>query len=279
MRVPTWSGMARRMGQGLGYGVVPRARRGGQHFAKATCAWLDLDLYKLPTSSDVVEQITTCLPPPSAVVNSGAGVHLLWRLDAPREPGDVEMLNQELASALPWPVDPVWQRSRVLRLPGSLNLKGSSPRWCRLRYLDPSRVLRWSPGHLAPARAPAHSGTNSASDLGEASLPPQARAAIEASDWLQRLWGGEGLELGTPSPSEYDWQIARHLLRRGLTEDEVAATVAVRRRGQKPVDYARRTAAKAAASLSLPGPRSGPAPRPAKRGGAVCPSGESEGVE
>ena len=270
-----WAGMAQRAGQGLGYGVVPRTGRNGD-LARATVLWLDVDTYKLGTRQ-VSPTLQQSIPaPPSAVVSSGGGLHLLWKLEKPLEPSVAEAANRALAERLPWTLDPTHDATRILRLPGTLNLKHGVPRWCRLLHIDhrPAlRVLASTAGHASTRRAAAAV----ASPL-RAEVPGVVWDHIEGSADLQGLWRGEGLQLGSPTPSEYDWQLAVRLGRAGFSCDQIASTIQARRGDEKDEGYFARTAARALADLNDEAPcsRSEQAPRPAQRGGAACPSGSDQ---
>jgi hypothetical protein len=84
------------------------------------------------------------LPPPTAIVNSGGGLHPYWSLDRPIDlttaeararvkellRGIASLIGGDLAAAEP---------ARVLRLPGSLNRKYDPPRPVVLEQLDSTR--------------------------------------------------------------------------------------------------------------------------------------------
>ena len=266
-----WAGMAQRAGQGLGYGVVPRTGRNrGPH--RATVLWLDVDTYKLGTRqvSETLQQRISA--PPSAVVSSGGGLHLLWKLDSPVEPSVAEAANRALAARLPWDLDSTHDATRILRLPGTLNLKHSSPRWCRLLHIDDRPVLKvlGATGVGVPSSRVA---VAVASPL-PIKVPGSVWDHIEGCADLQGLWRGEGLQLGSPTPSNYDWQIAVRLGRAGFSHDQIASTIRVRRGDEKDEGYFARTATNALAHLNDDAPcsRSEQAPLAAKRRGAACPS-------
>ena len=143
----------------LWFGVAPRRERldNGQRGGVADCLsipafWLDVDIagegHKLPgLPADInaaVDLVKRCPLTPSAVVRSGYGLQCWWVLAEPM--GAVEasgLLPRWQATwerlAGDWHVDNVSNLDRVMRLPGSLNWKGTEPRPVTVR-LDEGRL-------------------------------------------------------------------------------------------------------------------------------------------
>jgi hypothetical protein len=110
--------------------VCPRNGKGGTkaHTARARVLWADLDNGATPT--DAVERIRAVgLPDPSCVIKSGHGVHCYWKLDKPIEfksnddrdliEAAVRSINDRIGG------DHVHDVSRVMRVPGFMNVKGA----------------------------------------------------------------------------------------------------------------------------------------------------------
>lgn len=124
------------------FGVNPRSSHDGTKGGITLCrtVWADLDRVS------VDDALSRCrlLPEPTAVVNSGHGAHLYWLLDSPvlvdqknnRDlfEGTLKALYKELAS------DSTQDVSRLLRLPGFLNMK-DSPVPCSLVSADSSQMV------------------------------------------------------------------------------------------------------------------------------------------
>lgn len=135
------------------YGVNRMAdppARGGRGEAsditRVTCLYADLDPGKPgypPTLSDALA-IIDGLPDPGFIVHSGHGGQPIWLLtgaefdtSTPERHADITALLKRWgqliagrARARDWKVDPVWDLARILRVPGTLNLK------------DPARPVR-----------------------------------------------------------------------------------------------------------------------------------------
>lgn len=101
--------------------------------------WLDVDIagpnhqdsYKLPTDIDQARKIIDTFPlPPSMTVDSGGGLHVYWQFDEPIAADDGRALLARWAATwainadkLDMRVDNVFDMPRVLRMPGTRNLK------------------------------------------------------------------------------------------------------------------------------------------------------------
>ena len=110
----------------------------------APACWIDIDLIdhtlkksgaiasvtmgQIREAAEGVADALRELPfPPSAIVYSGGGVHAYWRFAEPdRDLGLVEAVNARLATICAGD-EAVRNRSRVMRLPGSMNRKYAEP--------------------------------------------------------------------------------------------------------------------------------------------------------
>ena len=106
---------------------LARPGRGGQVLPGAV-AWIDIDE---PAN---VERVRRFPHRPHMVVVSGSGgLHAYWRLAAAIELDELEAVNRKLAGHL-GADDGIWDRARIMRVPGTVNAKAGRP--CRLAYLD-----------------------------------------------------------------------------------------------------------------------------------------------
>jgi hypothetical protein len=189
------------------FGANPRRDAGRSDTAGvllARCLFADFDggtIYE-----DAMSRIKAAgLPMPTAVLNSGGGIHAWWRLDAPTEDAAAWSRRMKaLAVALnsdqsihDWP--------RIMRLPGFINWKYETKPVAELLDVDPGRVYSFD--ELAP------------------------RAALEGADMgdLSR----EFLESGRVLPAgrrQTMFTVACDLAARGWTVDD--ATTAIMERMQ-----------------------------------------------
>lgn len=123
------------------YGVLPRTRKEGT--ADATVEdvrvlWVDLDT-KLISRTEAWFLLNEIVPAPTVIVDSGNGYHAYWRL-ATRVPWrTAEAIMRGLAERLGG--DRVYDRPRILRVPGTHNHKGLNPLPVRVLKMDNTRYV------------------------------------------------------------------------------------------------------------------------------------------
>ncbi|HVF00289.1 MAG TPA: primase C-terminal domain-containing protein [Rubrobacteraceae bacterium] len=124
-------------------GVAPRR---GEDGTKAGVKrlweiWGDLDCRGGHSRESRLQQIKALPYHPSIVVWSGGGYHVYWLLwepaEGPETMDQAELIMQRLAKGLDG--DPVHDRSRILRVPGTKNFKYREPRSVEIEALYPDR--------------------------------------------------------------------------------------------------------------------------------------------
>ncbi len=104
--------------------------------------WGDLDAKGEHTSETRLDQLRGLYCPPSMLVWSGGGYHPYWMLMEPasgeEELARAERIMERIAEGLDG--DAVYDRSRILRVPGTLNHKQDEPRPVRLVHHDPKQL-------------------------------------------------------------------------------------------------------------------------------------------
>jgi len=124
-------------------GVATRRGEDGtkQGVCRILALWADLDVKDGHTRESRLAQLGGLPCPPSMVVGSGSGFHAYWLLEeparSPEEMGRAELAMRLLAAGLD--SDPVHDRSRILRVPGTLNHKIGEPRPVTLEVFEPDR--------------------------------------------------------------------------------------------------------------------------------------------
>lgn len=236
------SGMALRLGLGLAYGVIPHETKSGI-LGEALAVWVDADDYRVEGGwAEIRRRLTLLGAPPSIIIRSGRGHHLLWLLDRAVSPQEASALSEALQEALGPELDRCHAPDRHLRLPGTWH-HGAA---CWARVMSWSEC-RWAPGQLkAAARRCAPAGHPRSVPRVQLNLggvkPPSSPPAVAGDARLVQLWRGEGRTTGDLSASGYDMAFALALLRRGWGSDDVEDLVGRRRIGDgKAVDYAART--------------------------------------
>jgi hypothetical protein len=120
-------------------------RRGEDGTKKGVCRipalWGDLDAKGEHSRESRLYQLLDLPYHPSILVWTGGGWHAYWLLKRPAEGSEelerAEHVMRHLALGLDG--DPVHDRSRIMRLPGSYNFKHGAPRLVKIEHFDPDR--------------------------------------------------------------------------------------------------------------------------------------------
>ncbi len=124
-------------------GVAPRQGEVGTKagVTRLLALWSDLDVKGQHTPTSRSEQLEKLPCYPSVLVCSGGGFHPYWLLEVPAEGSQglarAERVMARIAEGLDG--DAVHDRSRILRVPGTLNHKEDEPRPVRLVHCDPEQ--------------------------------------------------------------------------------------------------------------------------------------------
>jgi hypothetical protein len=130
---------------GLNYdvyvGVAPRRGSDGTRagVGRLGAVWADLDAKDEHTVGSRLRQLQDLACRPSILVLKGGGCHAYWLLTKPADgpeqleqaEGVMRRLGQDLGG------DPVWDRTRILRVPGTFNHKYDEPRPVELKRFEP----------------------------------------------------------------------------------------------------------------------------------------------
>jgi hypothetical protein len=113
-------------------GAAPRYGSDGTKAGvlRTNALWTDLDFKDGHTRESRIEQLRKLSCPPALGVATGGGLQHYWLLDRPAESPEelerAELVMRRLAAAMGG--DPVHDRSRVMRVPGTFNHKYGEPR-------------------------------------------------------------------------------------------------------------------------------------------------------
>src|SRR5688500_3672664 len=132
-------------------GVVPRnAESGGKRAIESVSTlWADCD------DQTAARLLSAFRPKPSIVVRSGpCGRHAYWLLDEPLTVDQAEAANRRLAAAVLADA-PSTDAARILRPPGTLNLKYDPPAPVGLERFRPERISATAVVGPLPEPAPA----------------------------------------------------------------------------------------------------------------------------
>lgn len=126
-------------GKNLYFGVATRDGKGGgkQNIVNIPALFIDLDLKETPRET-VINRFKEIPLKPSAVVETGGGWHLYWRLKEPLGKDDIgnfENYLLRLATYFHGDLNAI-DASRILRVPGSKNHKYTPPKLVVLKQLN-----------------------------------------------------------------------------------------------------------------------------------------------
>lgn len=118
--------------------------RGDANLSAGTAVlWADIDLDDVPRVADALERLAL---PPTNAINSGHGIHAYWQLEtfctdhtAIKEANRALQIeiNQRLQADV---ADDVYDLARIMRVPGSVNLKNGSPQLVQIIRSEPTRI-------------------------------------------------------------------------------------------------------------------------------------------
>lgn len=237
------------------FGVLPRLKDGGgkaEHAAPGRVAWVDVDFKDFDSEAQARATVADLPMPPTVVVASGHGLHLYWVLSEEQRPGDLSLLSDALQLRVGG--DACFDAARILRLPGSWNVKDRAhPRQVTIEDLDERRVYHWPDlaemhqddlRHAGERLRARTSGCIAGKPL---DLDPTLATGADLPDVvadlharfarLEDLFRGRGKQGGDVSGSGYDFSYTLALLAKGITDPQVLlSALAARQRavGRSP---------------------------------------------
>jgi len=162
--------------------------------------WVDADSLDNPL----------CVIPPSIVVHSGHGFHLYWLLDEPCTSVEtIEKANKSLANDVTTGDISCWNVNRILRVPGTLNLKDATQPVV-------TKITTWRPDLVYKAKD---------FEVLE-DLPKNIRHKIRTGD-----------SRGHRSRSERDWSILASLVMYGASDELISAIFQLQPCGDKAREH------------------------------------------
>lgn len=200
------------------------AGRKKENIAYAHTVCIDVDSKKtgVPLENNIAWWTRFGLEP-SLIVTSGNGGHLYFQLTGPVPISIAEQIGKRMCTGSG--TDHIYDCTRVLRLPGTVNWK-TPPRWCEWvtcsdqRYTpDELTALLDRAGFPALEEAPPIAVTL-------APVPATVAAAVERVPLRIRALIETGDTTGFPSNSEADFAAMHALVTAGCTDEQVTAVYA-----------------------------------------------------
>ena len=218
--------------------------------------WADIDILdevhkkeNLPAS---LEEAKSLFPePPTCVIHSGHGIQAWWLF---REPWIFENEDErfkaqamcqawhhrllERATARGWVIDATFDLSRILRIPGTKNLK--DPKDVRdVELIEQEWTTRYEPEDLVPAIV-VEKKERVETEIGRIALRPDAapptekwEALMSAEPKFKKSWNHDRKDLSDQSPSSYDFSLASIAFQADWTDQEIVDLLIAHRRKHK----------------------------------------------
>jgi hypothetical protein len=218
--------------------------------------WADIDILdevhkkeNLPAS---LEEAKSLFPePPTCVIHSGHGIQAWWLF---REPWIFENEDErfkaqamcqawhhrllERATARGWVIDATFDLSRILRIPGTKNLK--DPKDVRdVELIEQEWTTRYEPEDLVPAIV-VEKKERVEAEIGRIMLRPDAappmdkwEALMSAEPKFKKSWNHDRKDLSDQSPSSYDFSLASIAFQADWTDQEIVDLLIAHRRKHK----------------------------------------------
>lgn len=224
-----------------------RTRLKADEVAGIPGVWADIDVNGGPEDKshaapnmDAALELASSLLEPTILVNSGYGLQAWWLFDegpwifestsdreqAKRLVSGYQGALRAAARRLGWTLDAVQDLSRVLRVPGTFNHKGSEPAPTALIEFEGKRynfqeIGEFGQGHSAVDTPTSRNGHDPLKVNHNAALDHRVTELIINEPDFLALWQRK-TKLRDTSPSGYEWEISRWLCRAGLADQAVA---------------------------------------------------------
>lgn len=275
--------------KGASRSIGPRNRPSKSQIVGIAGLWADFDVNGGPEGKtgaapnrEAAVELAHALLPPTMLVDSGYGVQAYWLFDEPwlfgsvAERSGAQELEAKWLAALgrrvDWKLDAVHDPSRVLRVPGTFNLKGGLKAPVRIVELDDDDAPRYSIEAFSPhvehvqlTLGSVANGNGAAPadeilvDVRADAEPPfeKFEALIEADELFASAWNRKRNDdrSGSWSASEWDMALCDRGVRARWNDQELTDLMVSARRkhndGLKRPDYYARTIARARATIDL----------------------------
>lgn len=241
-----------------GIGTSPKdfgkfKRCAAKDIAGIPCLWLDVDIINdkahskenlFKTTKDAIEFLKKIPLEPTAIINSGNGLHVYWIFNEFWDFGgsDVERVKAAKLAAL-WnltikelayknhriDLDSTFDLARVFRVPDTFNLKNDKKKPVRIIKLDEEKL--YNPEDFEPYLNEQEIDINlnrkteisKSLILSENAQPPleKFQALLENSDIFKDTFEGKNKKIKDQSASGYDMSLANQAAAAGWTDQEI----------------------------------------------------------
>lgn len=222
------------------YGRVSKGRGKLEDVSMVPAMWADIDFGNTahknksyaPDEESALKILNGTGLIPSVVVKSGNGLHGWWLLNEPLSPSEGMLLSKmwgtlikSVAAVKGYTVDSVHDLSRVLRMPGTFNRKGSAPKL--VTASAPERIPRYDYSDFEDlcdiGAAPATVTPMHVNITGKRVLTASKIELLKTNDpKFRKTWDRQRKDMADQSASSYDMALAHLGVQAELKDQEIA---------------------------------------------------------
>ena len=208
------------------FGVCPRRRKQGKEedVAQVGSLWVDLDCNDVNERTDALKKLGRFPVPPSIIVSSGNGLHAYWLLkpySINSKDGKRRVKGYLKGLALALGADRAFDLSRVLRVPGTRNLKDPhNP--LPVAILESHQARRYDLTDFEEYKVDVEDA-RAELDVVLDTIPDRFWRILEDDAKLKATWEGKRSDLKDKTRSGYDMALAHQLMPYEFRDGEVAA--------------------------------------------------------
>ncbi|GAG58321.1 unnamed protein product, partial [marine sediment metagenome] len=217
-------------GSNIYFGVCPRKEKIGKedNVKQVNCLWIDFDCDCNEERELNLRKLNSFDPSPSIIVCSGRGYHCYWLLEEPylivSEKDKIEIKGYLKGIAIALKGDRVFDLARILRVPGTLNLKDP-------QHPLPVNIIKFKPdlkyklemfdGHKVDVE------DNLTKDIiiSPVAVPNRFWRILENDSKLKNTWERNRPDLEDQTRSGYDMSLADLLMSYDFNDSEIAAII------------------------------------------------------
>ena len=213
------------------FGVCARGSQEGKekNVCQVNCLWVDIDAKNIKEKEVIKKKLEAFKPEPSIIVSSGNGYHCYWLLDkseminSQEEIDRLKGYNKGLAAELR--ADKTFDLSRVLRVPGTKNLKDPE-NILMVRIVKSNPEIKYSLKSLSRFFRKIEQSGIKELELDKESLniiPDRFWNILDENTKIRNTWKGERKDLKDNTKSGYDMSLAMLLMPYQFKDSEFLA--------------------------------------------------------
>jgi len=210
------------------FGVCPRETKIGkeENVKQVNCLWVDLDCDSEEEREINLKILNSFEPSPSSIVDSGHGYHCYWLLEKSylivSEKDKIEIKGDLKGLAIALKGDRCFDLARILRVPGTLNLKDPQhPLPVSIIKFEPD--LKYKLEMFDEYKVDVEDNLTKDINIFPVDIPNRFWKILESDPKLKNTWEGNRPDLNDQSRSGYDMSLADQLMSYDFNNSEIAS--------------------------------------------------------